>query len=105
MIGLRRDNQYRLNVGVINLDNDRAQTFAITIAGNNPVVTERIVFTLQPLSMQQIPLIGPPLSNLQLLVENITADATASRQWFAYGSSIDNVTGDSWSMVGFEHPE
>lgn len=105
MIGLRRDNQYRLNAGVINLDNERAQTFAITVAGNDPVVTDRIVLTLQPLSMQQIPLIGPPLSNLQLLVENITADETASPRWFAYGSSIDNVTGDSWSMVGFEHPD
>lgn len=105
MVGLRRDAQYRLNVGVMNLDNDRPQTFVITVAGNNPLVTQTTTVTLPPLSMHQVPVTGEALTNVQISVDNVTPDATLARRWFAYASSVDNVTGDSWSMVGFERPD
>ncbi|HUP49210.1 MAG TPA: hypothetical protein VNA04_10515 [Thermoanaerobaculia bacterium] len=105
MVGLRRDEQYRLNVGVMNLDNDRTQTFVITVGGNNPLVTESETITLPPLSMQQVGMHGQALANLQVAVDNVTPDETLATRWFAYGSSVDNITGDSWSMLGFERPE
>ncbi len=104
MVGIRRDAQYRLNVGVINVDSTRAQTLQITL-GNSLGGTEVITVLVQPLSMQQVSFPGPPFANPQILVENITPLATRSTRWTTYASSIDNVTGDSWSVVGFERPD
>ena len=104
MVGIRRDAQYRLNVGIVNLDSVNVQTFTITLAGALGQ-TEVVTISVNPLSMQQIPMTGPVLANPQLLVENVTAAATRSNRWTTYASSIDNVTGDSWSVVGFPRPD
>lgn len=104
MVGIRRDAQYRLNVGVINVDSTQAQTLQITL-GNSLGGSEVTTVVVQPLSMQQLSFPGPPFANPQILVENITPVATRSTRWTTYASSIDNVTGDSWSVIGFERPD
>ena len=104
MVGIRRDAQYRLNVGVVNLDSTNSQTFTITLGGALGQ-TEVVTVTLSPLSMQQVSMTGPVLANPQLLVENVTPSATRSTRWTTYASSIDNITGDSWSVVGFPRPD
>lgn len=97
IFGLRRDNRYRVNVGVVNLDATRTQTFQITDGGNPPSTVH--VVTLPPLTMHQIgfPRVNDDLT--QVIVTNTTADATRSNLWTAYGASVDNVTGDSWSEL------
>ena len=104
MLGIRRDAQYRLNVGVVNLDSTNSQTFTITLGGALGQ-TEVATVTLGPLSMQQIAMNGPVLANPQILVENVTPTGTRTTRWTTYASSIDNITGDSWSVVGFPRPD
>lgn len=101
--GQRRDDRYRANVGVINLDSDLTQTFQITVGGTSPgFVTENVVVALPPMSMTQVSLPGPSGPVLQVLVTNITAGGHTL--WTAYGSSVDNTTGDGWSSLGFSAP-
>ena len=104
MVGIRRDAQYRLNVGLVNVDNTFPQTLQITL-GNSLGGSEVVTVTVPPLSMQQVSFPGPPFANPQILVENVTPAATRSARWTSYASSIDNVTGDSWSVIGFERPD
>ncbi len=92
---------FRVNVGIVNLDPDRAQTFAIQIpsAGVPPAP---LIREIPPMSMLQVP-IGAGGSTLgpvtQVSIDNITAAATKSNRWTAYGSVVDNVTGDAWSEL------
>lgn len=99
IVGARRNAQYRLNVGIVNLDPDNEQMFQITVGGTAP--SEVTPLSVPPRSMQQINLPGAAQTGLQVIVENVTPVATRRNQWIAYGSSVDNVTGDSWSLLGF----
>ena len=105
LVGLRRDGQYRLNVGIVNLHPTEAQSFTITADGSDPAIPADVTpITIPAMAMQQINLPAPPQANLQVLIENVTPAATRSNQWLAYGSSTDNITGDSWSIIGFAPP-
>ena len=51
------------------------------------------------MSMQQVTF-GTGLSaTTQFAISNNTPAATRSNRWIAYGSTIDNVTGDAWSEL------
>ncbi|MGZ8869295.1 MAG: hypothetical protein ACXW2P_13215, partial [Thermoanaerobaculia bacterium] len=99
IFGLRRSNQYRVNVGIVNLDATRAQTFQIwdPVQANPPLVH---TVTIPPMTMQQIALASVNEDAGQILVDNITASTSRSNHWVTYGASLDNVTGDSWSELG-----
>jgi hypothetical protein len=99
LVGLRRGTQYRLNVGIVNLDPVNEQSFQITVGPRVP--TEVTPLAVPARSMQQINLPGGTQPGLQVHVENVTPSATRTNAWIAYGSSVDNVTGDSWSVLGF----
>jgi hypothetical protein len=94
IIGLRRDSQYRLNIGIVNLAST-PQKFQVATNGGDTAS-----LTVPGLSSQQFVLPGST-PNLQVIVSNVTDSATRSPNWVAFGSSVDNVTGDSWSMLGF----
>ena len=97
ILGHRRDERYRTNVGIVNLD-PQVQTFQITLVAEG--TTEFVPVTVQGLSMQQVSLAGPPRNNVQIAVTNTSSGFQSSR-WIAYGSSVDNTTGDSWSSFGY----
>jgi hypothetical protein len=97
ILGQRRDDRYRTNVGIVNLD-PQAQTFLINVQADGR--TELVTVAVPPLSMQQVGLIGPAAANLQIGVTNSSSGFQTSR-WVAYGSSVDNTTGDSWSSLGY----
>ncbi len=91
---------YRVNVGIVNLSSN-PQTFSVGIPSSSPVPAP-VVLTIPGMSMQQIPvdISGTAAGNLpQVTVQNITSGSTASTNWTAYGSTVDNVTGDAWSEI------
>ncbi len=100
ILGQRIDSRYRTNVGIVNLDSversfDIVQT---TDDPNAPLNTSTV--TVQPMSMVQIPLANLTSAALQIAVQPLVAINTSL--WMAYGSSVDNTTGDSWSSLGFQ---
>ena len=102
IFGVRRTAQYRLNVGVAhNAPSD--QTFRITVVPNaNPTAAEVIDIVVPARSMQQIARPGGDVGTVQVIIQNISAQP--STVWQGWASSIDNVTGDAWSQVGFPAP-
>lgn len=97
ILGQRRDDRYRTNLGIINMS-PAEQTFRVTVLADTR--TELSNVTVPGLSMQQVPLTGPAAANLQIAV----ASLSGSSNWIAYGSSVDNATGDSWSSLAFYVP-
>jgi hypothetical protein len=104
-VGHRQLEQYRNNVGIANFDATTTQTFRITTSGSiptfAPVVRE---VTLPPLSLSQVPVEWPiPDPELRVDVEVLPQQGGGRGSfWLAYVSSVDNVTGDSWSTLGVE---
>jgi hypothetical protein len=98
--GLRRDSRYRLNVGVVNLDMS-THAFRIVI-GTLTNTQETMDVSVPPLSMRQVNMPGATSNPLQIFVTNLENSTNQSTgDWTAYGSNVDNVTGDSWSAIGF----
>jgi hypothetical protein len=102
LLGLRRDDRYRLNVGIVNLDQDNEQTFQIVTLGSDGSPQATTV-KVPPFSLVQTSLVGAPLANLQIQIQNMTV-GTVTSGWIAYGSSVDNTTGDGWSEIAFTAP-
>jgi len=99
MGGIDDPASYRTNIGVVNLDFDNAQTFSITWGPplGAPVQTGTSI-TLPPGSMLQVPTNGTCCTN-PIVITNITPSATRSNLWTAYGSTVNNVTGDAWDEI------
>ena len=97
ILGQRRDDRYRTNVGIVNLNPD-TQNFQIAVQSDSRI--ETVPVAVPGLSMQQFTMTGPAGSNLQVAVTNTTTSNQGTR-WIAYGSSVDNTTGDSWSSLGY----
>lgn len=100
ILGQRRDDRYRTNVGIVNLS-PQEQTYQISVRADARIELQNV--TVPGLSMQQYGLIGPAASTLQIAISNVSSGAQ-STNWIAYGSSVDNTTGDSWSTLGFVVP-
>jgi hypothetical protein len=101
IIGQRRDDRYRTNVGIVNLDVN-TQTFRIDSRGSTTTDTQQV--DVPPQSMVQVSLIGANSTlPLQILVTNVSTPARTTA-FFTYGSTVDNVTGDAWSSFGFTPP-
>lgn len=102
--GHRTGPQFRTNVGITNLLDDVTMNYAITITGSVQVFEPLVLFVaVPPQSLVQIPIDWPEDPKLNV-------EVTALRQpggglgtlWTAYVSTIDNITGDSWSTLGVE---
>jgi len=75
------------------------QTFEVLQNSDDPTFAPLLqTVTVPPRSMQQVTLQNTRVAALQVRVRSLTA--IDPRQWVAYGSSVDNVTGDSWSSLG-----
>jgi hypothetical protein len=99
--GLRSDTQHRVNIGIVNLDRTSTQTFRVSMPGL-PAMTREV--TVEPYSMTQFPLDGFFAGgNLRVNVEVLPLPGGGLLSlWTAYGSVVDNGTGDSWSSIGIE---
>jgi len=100
ILGQRLDARYRTNVGIVNLDTASHDFDVVQTTGDPATPTATITVNVPAMSMQQVPLSAPASSALQIAVQPRTTIGTAL--WTAYGSSVDNVTGDSWSSLGFQ---
>lgn len=89
--------QYRVNVGIVNLDPVNSQTFSIFVPG--PIEPVPVIVTVAPRSMTQVPFGGGLAPSTQLIVQNTTS-GTRTNNWIAYQSTVNNVTGDAWSELG-----
>jgi hypothetical protein len=90
---------YRENVGIVNLDPTNAQTYQIALPTSIGPQVPAIQLTIAPMSMQQVS-VGTGLSaTQQIVIQNVTGGTTQSNSWIAYGSTVDNVTGDAWSEL------
>lgn len=100
ILGQRIDARYRTNVGIVNFDTADRQFDIVQTTDDpaNPQVTTTV--TVPAMSMLQTGLPSNPATALQIVVRpRGTIDTT---KWAAYGSTVDNVTGDSWSSLGFQ---
>ncbi|HEX7152318.1 MAG TPA: hypothetical protein VF618_12590 [Thermoanaerobaculia bacterium] len=104
-VGHRQLEQYRNNVGIANFDATTTQTFRVTVSGSIPTLVP-VIFdvTLPPMSMSQSGIQWPtPDPELRVEVEVLPQPGGGRGTfWLAYMSSVDNVTGDSWSTLGVE---
>ncbi len=98
IFGMRRSDQYRLNVGITN-PTAAAQRFRISVltTGGGRETRE---LTIDSFAMDQVLMAGTT-EVVQVLIENLT---TPNGYWEAWASSVDNVTGDAWSQMAFPAP-
>jgi len=89
--GADSPNDYRVNVGIVNVDPTRTQTFVVAFSS-----TQATTVVLPPRTMQQVPSVGA-FTGQQISIVNVTTNG--SNLWTAYGSTINNVTGDAWSEL------
>jgi hypothetical protein len=89
-LGLRSDANFRTNAGVVNADSI-THTFSVSIVKVGGVSSFNI--TAPPYSMMQVPL--PNQGAYGDLVLQFTSDS--GTWWSAYGTSVDNISGDSWA--------
>ncbi len=106
ILGHRRDNQYRTNVGLVNLDGG-AHTFLVTVKGETPtLVPEIYTITVPPFALVQFPINGAQQTQLRIdIQEDVVPGQGRLTLWAAYASSIDNISGDGWSTVGVDISE
>jgi hypothetical protein len=99
VFGLRQNNDFRANYGLVNLDPVNSRTWTVTgIAGN----TTSWSVTLPPVSMQQfaVPSSVAPTSTGYLLLQ-YTPTLTTDFQWYGFANTADNVTGNAWFNAAF----
>jgi len=100
ILGQRIDNRYRTNVGIVNLDTVE-RSFDVIQTTDDPVnTTNTSTVTVAARSMVQFPLPLIASTALQIAIQPRVEINPAL--WMAYGSSVDNVTGDSWSNLAFQ---
>jgi hypothetical protein len=99
ILGLRRTEQYRLNVGMSN-PSATTQIFRVTVSitGTAGTDTQTFEVTLPARSMEQRLVGGTATGVAQVIVEDIGGGAG---DWHAWASSVDNQSGDAWSQVAF----
>lgn len=88
--GLRQDESFRTNVGLVNLY-DTPNVFTIAIVGVSG--SNSFTQTVQPYSMEQPSFPAGIYGDCYI---RITSGSTNFNWWSAYGTSVDNVTGDGW---------
>jgi hypothetical protein len=90
-LGLRQDDGFRTNVGIVNLDNV-SHTWSVRVAGG--LITEQTTFpvTVPAYSMIQTAI---PAGSFGIMFIDFNPEP-GSYLWNAYGVTADNITGDAW---------
>jgi hypothetical protein len=89
-LGNRHDSQYRTNVGIVNLDSV-SHTWTVSINGLHGSGSFQV--TVPPVSMKQAGLPSGDYGDVALAFQT----TGSGFYWSAYGASVDNISGDSWS--------
>jgi hypothetical protein len=97
LFSLGGEGSFRINVGFVNLDPVNEQT--LNIVFTQSPLPFAIPVKVPPMSMQQASLGSTMFFSPEILITNGTDVATRSNLWIAYASTVDNVTGDAWSML------
>lgn len=100
VLGVRRDERYRLNVGVAN-PSPIAMRFRIT-AVSPTGTTESTEIDVPAAAMQQVPAPGTG-AVAQIIIQNVTG-VLPGVPWHGWASSVDNISGDAWSQSAFIAP-
>lgn len=90
VLGLKQNSQYRSNVGIVNLDS-AAHAWTVRSLINSATVS----VTVPANSVVQTGIAAGSASsdgNVALVISTTASGAS----WSAYGTSVDNVTGDGW---------
>lgn len=90
VIGLRQSADFRANAGIVNLD-DVTHTWTIQSLHNGALT----FITVPPLSVVQAPVTSGSGSGAGHLAFTMKSDGFGF-WWTAYGTSVDNRTGDGW---------
>ncbi|HYH05460.1 MAG TPA: hypothetical protein VEK11_00220 [Thermoanaerobaculia bacterium] len=102
ILGMRRDAEHRLNVGIVN-PSSATQRFRVTIIGATSSTPGEVVEIEVPAqAVRQRNMTGAS-DVAQILVQNISGTG-ATTTWHAWASSVHNVTGDAWSQTAFAAP-
>jgi hypothetical protein len=101
ILSTRRDSRFRTNTGIVNLSQN-VQRYSVAVNGSGGTDIQQV--DVQPFSMTLFLVSGAASSvPLQIQVSNISA-TLRSASWVAYGSSVDNITGDAWTTLGSNQP-
>jgi hypothetical protein len=113
--GLRQDTGFRSNYGLVNMSPKRLvfTVFFITASGTNldHTLSERVTVEAQSMTHRAVPAaaVGPLTIAVVAHQERGIINPTAPLQpWAAYGSSVDNITGDAWyskAQAAYPHNE
>lgn len=101
IFGLRRSADFRLNVGISN-PAGHPRTFRVTvfIVTNEGVSQSQFDVSVAAQSMEQRAVTGTAEGVAQFLIEETSAPPLIPDEpWHAWGSSIDNASGDAWSQM------
>jgi hypothetical protein len=99
VLGLKQNASFRTNVGIVNLDPDAAQSFTVNVVGVMRQATFRVDLGARQMTQLSIP--EGDFGDLYLVITPDTSllDPSGEATYAAYGSTVDNVTGDSWSVA------
>lgn len=90
----RSDFRYRMNVGLVNLDTTSAHTWQLVTGSSTTSVT------VPAFSMHQVSL--PQFDNsITAPLVRVIGNGGGETTWVAYGSSVDNVSGDGWTSLAY----
>jgi hypothetical protein len=93
-VGLRHDENFRTNVGVVNLSSEE-HAWTVEIEGTRGGT--EVVVRVPAMSMQQVAVPAGFYGNLAAVFTLDDAHSNHSNvRWAAYASSTDNRTGDGW---------
>ena len=95
--GLRQDAAFRTNVGVFSADPYHTRKFRATAIGERG--SQSVILSVEPYSMAQVPLPDGDLGAMSIQFELLNEPALGADYpipFVGYGSTVDNLSGDSW---------
>lgn len=94
-LGLRQDNDFRTNYGIVNVD-DKTRNYKITFVGANSTTNVTRTIPAFGLLFEAAP--AGNFGALQVLIQCTDAGSDFVT-WIGFASSTDNITGDGWVSI------
>ena len=105
--GMKQTDRFRANLGIVNLDRTAAQSYTVHLAGTEGSTSFAVA--LAPFSMKQVAIPEGTFGDFYLVIvpDSGLLNPFGESTFTAYGSTVDNISGDSWSVAatfGFGNP-